>query len=70
MGVWDVANAAQLNVLEDPWQAATGQPKRADLSHKVQALVWVLSAPALLAVALASGLLVIWDTRGKHCDSN
>lgn len=69
MVVWDVAAAAALAALEDPGGAAAGVATGGMASRgsgpgrvgAVRGLAWVLAGPAALAVALSSGLFLVWD---------
>ena len=67
--VWDVSTATALASLDDPLQAAAGQAKRSETGRAgaVRGLAWVMTGPAMLAIALASGMFVVWDTRGEWC---
>lgn len=48
-------------------QAAAGSSRRNESSKAgaVRDLAWVMPEPALLAVAMANGLLLLWDTQGN-----
>jgi hypothetical protein len=63
--VWDVGGVSPIVVMEDAHLAATGrkgEPGRS--SGGVRALAWVMSSPLLLAVALGTGIFLLWDTVG------
>ncbi|KAK9829709.1 hypothetical protein WJX72_007460 [[Myrmecia] bisecta] len=62
--VWDVTSANVIATLDDPHQAATGAGRKADKPAGIKDLAWVMSSPCLLGILMASGLFVVWDTRG------
>ncbi len=64
VAVWDVLSGAVTGALEDPLGAATGRRTEADRRTGVVALAWLRAAPALLGIALAGGMFVLWDPRG------
>jgi hypothetical protein len=68
--VWDLGLGGACALLDDPLLAATGVSKKAEplRGGAVRGLAWVCSSPALLAIVLASGLLVVWDPRSKIPD--
>lgn len=63
--LWDLGTGVACALLDDPLLAATGISKKAEPSKggAVKGLGWLGSSPALLAIVLASGLLIIWDPR-------
>ncbi len=64
VAVWDVLSGAVTGALEDPLGAATGRRTEGDRRTGVVALAWLRAAPALVGVALAGGMFVLWDPRG------
>ena len=65
--VWDVASVSVLAALEDAHVAAMGRRAEVGGRASVRALAWVMPAPGLLAVALSSGVFLLWDVTGMHC---
>eukprot|EP00884_Botryococcus_braunii_P018245 jgi/Botrbrau1/5103/Bobra.0128s0014.1 len=63
--LWDLGTGVACALLDDPLLAATGISKKAEppKGGAVRDLAWLGSSPALLAIVLASGLLIVWDPR-------
>ena len=70
MAVWDVLGTCVVAGLEDPAGAATGRRTEPEKRTPVVALAWVRAPPALLGIALAGGLFILWDPKcGSHASS-
>ncbi len=66
VAVWDVLSGAVTGALEDPLGAATGRRTEPDRRTGVVALAWLRAAPALVGIAVAGGMFVLWDPSGAR----
>lgn len=62
--VWDVGSAAVIAMLEDALVTAHGRRGEATARSAVAALAWVTANTHTLAVAIASGTLLLWNSKG------
>lgn len=62
--VWDVGSAAVIAMLEDALVTANGGRGEGTARPGVAALAWVTANTHTLAIAIASGTLLLWNSKG------